>query len=209
MRISRIIYQLLKRLPEVERFRILELGARKGSSLSTITDVISSLGAAYGKYGGEPWDDDNRLVTIDHVEVLENLALERIREAVRKQDIFGIPNLSNLLYRWREWATEEEVRESVRELVHDTAGLARFIEIFLQNTHSFMLSDRVQRINYRLDPKWLEPFLDTNEAFNRAKGIDLEDVPNNQKIALLQFIKEYEIEQEGGSVSELDFGEEP
>jgi len=56
----------------------------------------------------------------------------------------------------------------------------------------------VGKIRYRLDPELLKPFLDPSEVIDRVRRlIDKSELTENQKIALKQFIQEYEIRQRG------------
>ena len=58
----------------------------------------------------------------------------------------------------------------------------------------------VSRRTYRLDPKWLEPFVEPKLIFPRAKEIlssGSEELTPNQKTALEQFVKEFDIRERG------------
>ncbi|RLA93109.1 MAG: NTPase KAP, partial [Deltaproteobacteria bacterium] len=106
--------------------------------------------------------------------------------------------LLHILYRWRDWAGEEEPKKWVQKVVSDDKKLVEFLEKSLQRTFRFSSLDAVGQVQYRLDPEWLRPFLDPSEIIDRVRRLfDKGDLSENQKIALRQFIQEYEIRQRG------------
>ncbi|GEM_PF-2207362 len=59
-------------------------------------------------------------------------------------------------------------------------------------------SETVPRIRYRLDPENLKRFLDPSSVVARVERlVETEQLTENQRIALAQFLKEYRI-REGG-----------
>jgi len=70
IRIGRIIWHLLPRLDEEQRFSILSDAMTKGQALSIIVHTASDLARQHGKYGAKPDPPEKRFLTIDHAEQL-------------------------------------------------------------------------------------------------------------------------------------------
>jgi len=199
IRITRIIWQLLSRLDEPERFKVLKEAISNGKAVTTIVREVATLGQQHGKYGADqPAPEEDRLISAQHLQELEKIALEKIRNAAKEDILLQAPDLLHILYRWRDWAGEEEPKKWVQKVVSDDKKLVEFLEKSLQRTFRFSSLDAVGQVQYRLDPEWLRPFLDPSEIIDRVRRLfDKGDLSENQKIALRQFIQEYEIRQRG------------
>lgn len=199
IRIGRIIWQLLRRFKEPLRFEVLKKAMSKGKAISIIVKEVTIFGQQHGKYGAEqPRPEEERVVSAEHLEELEKIALEKVRYAAEQNTLLQTPDLPHVLYRWRDWAGDAEVRQWVQKVISDDQGLMTFLEKFLLQTFSWSWSDRVERIHYRLDPKWLEPFLDPSQIIERVRSLaGNTGLTENQKIAINQFIQEFEMRQKG------------
>lgn len=199
VRIGRIIWQLLRRLDESKRFEVLREAILNGEAVATITREVAIFDQQHGRYGAKPpAPGEEVLVTSEHLDELENIALQKIRDAVRRESLLTVPNLPGILYRWGEWAGKEESTQWVQQVIEDDAGLVTFLEKFLQKTYSQYMSDVVGRTNHRLDPRWLEPFLDPSQIVDRVRKLtENSGLTENEKTAILQFIQEYEMRLQG------------
>ena len=103
-----------------------------------------------------------------------------------------------ILYRWRDWADEKEVKQWVQEVIKDDEALVTFLEKFLKRTLRQFSTDVVTETVYRLDPQWLKPFIEPNQIIERVKVLaENNKLSESQKVVLRQFIREYEIRQQG------------
>ncbi|HEY9602683.1 MAG TPA: P-loop NTPase fold protein [Allocoleopsis sp.] len=198
MRIGRISWQLLRRFDELERFEILK-EVSNGKAFSMIVREVAILGQQQGKFGStRPKPEEEWIVTTEHLNELEDIVLKRVRDAAQSNSLLPIPNLPQILYSWREWANEDEVKVWVQKAIDKDKGLINFLEKFLSKTFSHSGSDLVQRIGYRLDSKSLEPFLEPFQIIDRVRRLAEDSrLTEKQKIAAKQFIKEYEMRQQG------------
>lgn len=199
LRIGRILCQLLYRLEELTRFDILRKMILNGQALGIITWQIVTLGQQQGKYGVDKASpQEGWIITTQHLKELEKLALKRVQYAAQQNSLLQTPDLAHILYCWREWATEEEVKQWVQQLINNDESLISLLEKFISKTYSLSISDRVQRRGYRLDPQWFEPYIEPSQIINRVRSFAEDSrLTENQKIAAKQFIKEYEMRQEG------------
>jgi predicted KAP-like P-loop ATPase len=206
IRISRVLAQTLKRLDELDRFQTLKNAIETGQATTTIASEVESQGRAHGKYGAKEWSEENTLLTLQHVEVLELLALSKIREAADSGSLIASPNLPGVLHCWLQWSEGDEIRAWVDRVTNDDDGLAYFLEQFLQKTRSQQLGDSVSRLSLRLDPRWIKPYIDIEHVMNRLSSINFDGLTEKQILAISQLRKEYEASKSGKSLDDFDYG---
>jgi predicted KAP-like P-loop ATPase len=199
LRIGWAIWPLLKRLPENERFEVLKSASAQSDSVSLIVDKVSYLARQHGKLTDRPAKpEEERLVNAEHLGELEQLALAKIRAARDQNRLIDTPELPHVLWRWRDWAGEAEVSTWAKGAIASDGGLVKFLSRYLQKSFSQGMSDVVGQVHYRLDPKWLEPFVSPAEIISRARSLVVNaDLNDLQRKALACFIEGYEKRQAG------------
>ena len=199
MRIGRVTFQLLRRLDQSTRMEVMRDAIPIGRGTSTIVHRVLVLGQQQGKYGDrQPDPEDKWLLSSDQLRELEGLALEKVRKEARSGRLFNAPDLGLILGVWKDWAGNEEVREWVRTVTGDDMALVEFLEKFLQKALSQALTDVVSRAHYRLDSQWLEPYLEVTQVVNRGRVLrETGSLTDNQKMAIDQFLREYELRKQG------------
>lgn len=142
IRIGRVVWQLLRRLDEPARFVLLKDAIGRSTSVSIIVDQVVVLGQQHGKYGeATPDRQEDQLVTAEHLQALEALALEKVRSAARDGTLDRVPRLLGILYRWRDWAGPEEVQRWVQQLVATDEGMLLLLERLVHTTRTWNVSD--------------------------------------------------------------------
>jgi predicted KAP-like P-loop ATPase len=200
MHIMRIIYQLISRLPQEQRFLIIRSSIEKGSALSLIDREVAVMGQEHGKFGGTSQKPEtDRVVNSEQLKELEDAALKKIRDAAEQRTLFDAPDLRSILSGWKVWAGKEnEMREWVAKIIATDENLVKFIHDFGNVQRSQTFGDLGLREKYRLDPEWIKPFADPEELYPRVKNILQQDsMLDEQKVALEQFCKEYEMRKRG------------
>ena len=77
-------------------------------------------------------------------------------------------------------------------------NLARLIEAFANKRRSQAIGSYAVRTSLRLDPKWIEDYIDPGKIIDRARSlVESDDVTEDQQAALKQFIYEYDLRQQG------------
>lgn len=191
-RIGRILWQLVRRLDEPNRFDVLKGAMSNGRAVSNIVCEIAVLGQEHGKYG-EPNPDSEgaRTVNAVHLQELEKVGLGRIRElAAQGGALLQARGSLDILYRWRDWAGEEEVKKWVQDITSRDAGLLPFLELFLRKS----LVEYGTRVSTqtKFGLKSLSDFLEPSAIVNRVRGLPShEELTENQRTAIEQFIQEY------------------
>lgn len=201
VRIGRIMFQLLKRYKtQEERFKVLKEVFTNGHAVSMIVGEVTTFGQQHGKYNAKTRFDNERLVSNEHLEELEKIALSKIKQIAENDKLLKTPQLAHILYGWRDWETEDQVRKWVLKIITSDEGLVEFLTGFLSKSYSHGMGDRVAKVKWRLDPKSLEPFVDPTEIIKRCRNL-LELMPDwlkdKKKIAVETFVKWYDFQAEG------------
>ncbi len=194
VRIGRIIWQLLRKLEEPARFEVLKEAMSNSNARSIIVREVGIFGQQQGKYGAdEPSLEEEWLISAKHLKELEELALKRVQDAAQENSLLQTPGLPQILYYWRQWTSEEEVKQWVQQVSSDDEGLLKLLEKFLGKTFSQSASDQLETSQYRFDLKWLELYLDPLSVIDRLRSLDDQIVlTQEQKTAISQFIQEFE-----------------
>jgi predicted KAP-like P-loop ATPase len=200
MRIGRIVYQLLSRLEEEQRFQILYKAIEEGAALSISEREVSVLGQQHGKFtNSEPKPESERFINTEHLSLLEQLVLGKIREAAKLGILLTTPKLTSILWRWKAWSeNDDEVKQWVADVTKADKNLAIFIEHFRSIHHVHSQGNLSSRAELRLEPKRLEPFIDPDDLVERVRRIiNRNDIPEEQIEASKQFLKEYDLLSQG------------
>lgn len=200
MRIGRIVYQLLSRLEEEQRFQTLYKAIEEGAALSISEREVSVLGQQHGKFtNSEPKPESERFISSDHLSLLEQLVLGKIREAVKRGILLTTPKLTSILWRWKAWSgNDDEVKEWVADVTKDDKNLGIFIEHFANIHHVHSQGNLSSKAELRLEPKRLEPFINPDDIVDRVRRlINWNELPKEQVEALKQFVKEYDLLSQG------------
>jgi len=174
MRILRICYQLTHRLDSQEkRFTVIKNAVEKANrSLHTIVQEVSVLGQEQDKYGLKTNKPNNEF-TVDAIqlEILENLALSKIKVWAADGRLANHEKLDYILYRWREWDQAANVETYVKDLIRTDNGLINFIASFLSKVFSSGMGSRTSTIHWRISTKNIASFVDINDIEPRLRRI--------------------------------------
>lgn len=197
-RIHRIIWQLLHRQDRLARFEVLQAAMSSGDAVSTIVREVVFLGQQQGQYKAQPSPEEEWLVSQQDLQELEKIALKKVQAAAQQDSLVQAPDLAQILYCWHQWTNEEEVKQWVQKVVSNDEGLVPFLEKFLEVTVTQSISDMVPRKTYKLDPQWLEPYLEPSTIGDRVRSLaEKSGLTEEQTTAIEQFIQEYDMRQQG------------
>jgi len=181
-----LIGQLLERLQAPVRFEELSKAISNGKAIATIVWEVIFLGQQHGKYEAlRATPEDERLINIQQLQELEELALEKVREVAQQDYLLQVPKLRPILAFWRSSAREDEVKQWFQEIITEDKKLAALIE----NLHKW---------DTNLELQWFMSSLEPYKIINRVRSLaDDNWLTENQKTAIRQFIQGYEIRQQG------------
>lgn len=194
-RASRPVYHLLKRVGADQRADVLEPAIRSGNAVAVQAWLLQSLDeeVTKAKDSGEA-----TLCTADEVERLKSVWLDRVRTLSGEASFLKHPELPRLLSARRRWASEADVRTWCDQATASDEGLLSFLPGFLQHTRSQTMGDWAVRLQPRLNPVWLESYLDTAACADRLRDLQRKDeVPAGAQEAVSQYLREFDMLQEG------------
>lgn len=185
IRIARPLYHLLKRVKREEQRETLERAIRASPGL-----VIS---AALLRFLAQEAASPALLAEAD-VKLLQAVWIERARERVN--DLIAHTEFRWVLETWRQWGDPAEVRQKCSELVDSDTDLFLLLHAFLGQVQ--MPSGRRARRSPRLDPAWLEPFVEVELVANRLVALQNQGrVPDAFAIDVRQFLRERDMRAAG------------
>jgi len=198
--IGQVIWQLLKRLEREARFGILERAFGSGNAIYIMQEAVVVLGQQQGRYADREADPEQQwLVSSEQLVSLEKLLVQRIKSASQDSALLLCPGLPWVLRFWRKESGEEEVRNWASEAIKFDENLTLFIENHLSSASSLPVGDAVAKTSARLDPEWLRPYVDPEAIIDRVRGlVESSSISARQKLALAEFLKEYDFRKSGG-----------
>jgi len=162
------IFDVLDRIPEVNRPKVLQDTARRVFAPRTLVSVLALIEELRRKETKYAEFTDEALNTC------RAQIVERIKSAIALGEIREVPeNLSPLLYAWRHWGEQAEVTAYVQSLTDSDEKLARFLNRFVFQTHSASVKDKVMKTHNSLAMKQLSESLDLialHERLSRVNG---------------------------------------
>ncbi|MFI8133703.1 P-loop NTPase fold protein [Pseudomonas aeruginosa] len=194
-RASRPVYHLLKRLSADQRASILEAAIKSGSAVAVQAWVLRALDDETTK---AKETNETALLSADEVSRLKVAWLDRVRVLSGEADFIEHPELPRLLAVWRQWGDGSEVRTWCDRITASDDGLLALLSKFLQHTRSQTVGDWAVRLQPRLNPTWLESYLDTAACAERLAQLTRKGaVPSEATEAVSQFLKEFEMLKAG------------
>jgi len=210
MRIGWIFFQLLRRFDsQEERYEVLKEVFSEGEAVSMIVNEVETLGQQQGKYGSQKRPESQWFINSEQLKELENIALRKIKESALKGELIQKARAVQILNRWRDWENVDAVKEYVAQTISSDEGLVTFLSIYLTQSSSWGMDDKVASYQWRLDPKWIEPWIDDLSNINeRCKSIlkaEPEWLDEKGKIAIETYIRSFKLISKGKSIdNDLD-----
>ncbi|MGE4233219.1 MAG: P-loop NTPase fold protein [Bacteriovoracia bacterium] len=196
---SRLIWQLLKKISDREkRYEIIRKAIKNSpDAFEIIIDEVTDFSNEYGRVGGKKaLPDEECILSLNDVMKLERCIGAMIL-AASKSHLLDSRKLFFILWVWRYLSGEEPVNDWISSVIDDDAKLVRFVTKGLTVSLSQGIGDYVVKKSPRLDPKVVEPFIDTNLVYQRLKKMDWEKLTENERTAVAQYCKEYDIRKSG------------
>lgn len=207
IRIGRLMFQLIRRYDsQEERFQVLKDAFSKGEAAAMIVGEVTSLGQQQGKYESQKKPENQWFINSEQLVELEEIALQKIKDSAAKKELMEKSRAIQMLYRWKEWENEDVVKQYVAEYISSDEKLTDFLSLYLSKSSSWGMDDKVPRYQWRLDPKYIEPFVDDLEKIDeRCKKI-LEEKPDwlneKRKTAVETFTISYDRRLKGKDIDD-------
>jgi predicted KAP-like P-loop ATPase len=154
--IQRIAHQALKREQAPERATKAEQILRGTSNIRMLVMMVA-LNSKEDERKKNPQDvlfPDAELVR------LQAIAVERIRKAAAEGQLLNQRHLLHTLFRWRDWAGDEEPKRWAQTIGGSPHGALALLGAFLNKGTSQGVGDRVPKVQHSMRYTELERFLD-------------------------------------------------
>jgi predicted KAP-like P-loop ATPase len=162
------IFDVFAQIPSEKRTDVLLEIARRVLAPKTMVNIIALLEEVRRK------EDKYEEFTDERLTELKRAIAERIKRAAASGEITEAPDsLSVLLYAWRQWGDPAEPAAYVQSLTDTDDKLVRFLDKFIYQTHSTVLSEGLVKTHNRLAMKQLSESLDLNVLQKRLSHVDL------------------------------------
>lgn len=194
-RVTRAVYHLLKRVDRPQRKTLLKTAIDQGRAVGVQRYLIASLSDEHEKAskGGE-----EALIDADALDELKASWLIGLETKFSEAQLLAHVQLARVLYAWCAWGDHNETRAWCEAATTSDDGLLNFLTKFCSHTRSQTMGDWAVRLHPRLNPTWLERYVDTSACAQRL--IDLRQagvVPDTAREAVDQFLKEFEMLKAG------------
>lgn len=199
LRITRVIFQLLRRVDQQQRLEVMKEAIKESSSLAMIAGEVRTWRQEFEKKHKKGDANDPPFFTENQVRELEEIALAKVRAAAKDGSLETVRKLHEVLFGWKEWCGDvKEVRDWVARYVSTSQNLATFLQRFSQKTFSTSMDSGYQREKLRLHPRWVAPFVHPDSIIERIRLlVDDKSISEEQRAAARQFVKEYEMQKRG------------
>jgi predicted KAP-like P-loop ATPase len=180
----RVVYWYLRRTPDVaQRAEVLRAAIQATDGLYLPTLVVSREDDRQSEGG----DAEKRLVSDASLAELRGLCVAKFRAAAGDGRLGTNPHLAYLLYRWKEWAGEEEARVFSEELTRTSEGAVRLVTTFLLGSRAQGVQDFVARERWYIRLGDIEQFVRWEVIEEHLKSVPLESLAQRERRAVEAF----------------------
>lgn len=194
-RVTRVVYHLLKRVDRTQRHTLLRSAIDQGRALGVQRYLIAALSEEVEK---EVQAGEEALIDAATLEDLKAGWLAGLNTKLSQSELLAHSRLDRLLAAWCMWGDPAEARKWSEEATTPDDGLLSFLTLFCSHTRTQTMGDWAVRIHPRLNPTWMERYVDTAVCAQRL--IDMQQagvVPDTAREAVNQFLNEFEMLKAG------------
>lgn len=194
-RVTRVVYHLLKRIDRTQRHDLLKTAIDQGRAIGVQRYLIAALSDEVQK---EAESGEEALVDAATLDDLKVCWLNGLKTKLSQSELQAHSQLGRLLAAWCLWGDPAEAKTWCKAATSSNDGLLTFLTKFCSHTRSQTMGDWAVRLQPRLNPAWLERYVDT--AACAARLTDLRQtgvVPDTAREAVDQFLKEFEMLKAG------------
>jgi predicted KAP-like P-loop ATPase len=142
-------------------------------------------------------DPDAFNVTDADLKELQQLCVEKIKQAAETGSLGTHPKMLYILYRWREWSSPDKPREWIERLIESREGVLSFLTACLQRSTSHWMSDYVSQEQWRINLKTVEDFVPVDTLEKKVAELSDENLSDKEQKAVKAFQKAIKRRQEG------------
>lgn len=188
-RITRVVYHLLKRVDPTQRHALLISAIDQGKAFGVQHFFIAALSGNSEK---------ESIIDSTTLDDLKKCWLQGLKTKLSQSEMLAHSQLDRLLGAWYRWRDDVEVKAWCNDATSSDDGLLTFLSKFCTHTRSQTMGDWAVHLQPRLNPTWLEQYIDTQACYERLIGLRQKGlVPDSARESLEQFLKEFEMLKAG------------
>ncbi len=167
----RLGYQTLKRISVEKRFNFLLKILESTKSVFSPIHFVSILDKEVDKHEKKE-SQEECLLTREEIDNIKNRCVEKIKNAAKRSTLVKNKGFAYLLYRWKEWESEADVKKYISEILKTDDGLFDFLNGFVSESMSQSLDDLVVKRTKRIDKKAIEIFTDIGRLDKQIESLN-------------------------------------
>ncbi len=167
----RLGYQILKRIQKEKRVEFLTKIINSTKSVFSPIQIVSILNQEAEKQEKKESQEESLLTKAD-IAGLNKICAEKIKKVAQGGSLSGNKNLDYILYRWKEWESEEAVKSYVDKLLKTDSGLFDLLNGFVSESMSQGMGDYVAKRIRKIDKKSIGNFTDISVLDELVNKID-------------------------------------
>jgi predicted KAP-like P-loop ATPase len=133
--IARLIYNTLKSLGQDKRVNFLKNSIEETKNTYTGTYIVGYLSHEHKEYE-EKKSIQEPLLSKNDLGILETLCVEQIKAAEKQEFLLTTKNLPYILFRWKEWGSEDDIRTFIRNNIESKKRLVILLTAFVSRVLS-------------------------------------------------------------------------
>ncbi|MDK2126223.1 KAP family P-loop NTPase fold protein [Parachitinimonas caeni] len=193
-RVTRVVYHLLKRVDRTQRHALLKSAIAQGRALEMQRNLIAALSEEVQKVAS----GEEALVDASTLDDLKACWLDGLKTKLSQNELLAHLKLAHLLAAWCQWGDPVEAKTWCEAATLSNDGLLAFLPKFCSYTRSQTMGDWAVRRQPRLNPTWLERYVDTTACARRLMALQQTgSVPDSARESANQFLKEFEMLKAG------------
>lgn len=194
-RVTRVVYHLLKRVDRTQRYTLLKSAIGQGRALGVQRYLIAALSDEVKK---ETESGEEAFVDAATLNDLKTCWLDGLKTKLNQSELLAHSKLARLLAAWDLWGDSAEAKTWCEAATSSNDGLLTFLTKFCSHTRSQTMGDWAVRLHPRLNPIWLERYVDSTTCAQRLIALQQAgSVPDTARESVDQFLKEFEMLKAG------------
>ncbi len=194
-RVTRVVYHLLKRVDRTQRHDLLKPAIDQGRAIGVQRYLIAAL---LDEVKTEAESGEDALVDTATLDDLKACWLAGLTRKLSRHELLAHPRLDRLLAAWCLWGEQAHAKAWCEAATSSNDGLLTFLTKFCSHTRSQTMGDWAVRLQPRLNPAWLDRYIDTTACAQRLIALrHAGAIPDTASEAVGQFLKEFEMLKAG------------
>lgn len=188
----RSILACVATLEETSRFDILERTLRTSSSIITPVYLVRALGEEHGKFNSlYMMEDSLRTVKAEHLDPLEAVVVEKLRERANDGTLLDTQNMLRLVYYWEEFTTAEEIGTWIGHVLEDDASASKLLNhLVTRRDRQLAPIPTLVTTSHTLDLSMLLKYVDVNTLDERIRELSTKsNLPPKLREALSAYVE--------------------